>query len=217
MILLLRLCMNLSGTNTAIGMWSYQKPVLWNEDENPDAAATTRRVLLSVLEGSLRLLHPFMPFITEEIWQKLAPQLNLSGDSIMLQPYPKYDANVVDENAEEHIDWLKGIIVAIRTIRSEVDVPPSKSINVLLNAGLEEDRIKLQNYRHYLQKLAKLDSIEWLKNDSESPAAATALVGEIEVLVPLAGLIDVDAERNRLNKEIAKLAGALKGVDAKAL
>lgn len=191
------------------------KPVLWNEDENPDAAATTRRVLLSVLEGSLRLLHPFMPFITEEIWQKLAPQLNLSGDSIMLQPYPKYDANVVDENAEEHIDWLKGIIVAIRTIRSEVDVPPSKSINVLLNAGSEEDRIKLQNYRHYLQKLAKLDSIEWLKNDSESPAAATALVGEIEVLVPLAGLIDVEAERNRLNKEIAKLAGALKGVDAK--
>lgn len=191
------------------------KPVLWNEDADPDAAAATRYVLLSVLEGSLRLLHPFMPFITEEIWQKAAPQLNLSGDSIMLQPYPLFDANALDEEAEDHIDWLKGIIVAIRTIRSEVDVSPAKSVNVLLQAGTAEDRDKLENYRPFLQKLAKLESIDWISDGEEAPAAATALVGDIEVLVPLAGLIDVEAERARLNKEIAKLEGALKGVNAK--
>ncbi len=191
------------------------KPVLWNEAENPDAAAATRRVLLSVLEGSLRLLHPFMPFITEEIWQKVASQLGISGESIMLQPYPLYSADDVNSGAEEHIEWLKSIIVAIRTIRSEVDVSPAKSINAFLRTDSTADLEKLENYRPFLQKLAKLESIECLGSLEEAPAAATALVGSIEVLVPLAGLIDVGAERSRLNKEITKLEGTLKGINAK--
>lgn len=191
------------------------KPVLWNEEEKPEEAAASRRVLLSVLEQSLRLLHPFMPFITEEVWQKVAPQLDIEGDSIMLQPYPEFDADKVDTEAEAHIEWLKGVIVAIRTIRSEMDVSPAKSINVLIRGLSDEDQNRLDNYGFYLQKLAKLESIEALGAGEEPPPAATGLFGDIEILVPMAGLIDVEAERARLEKEISKLQNNLKSVSAK--
>ena len=191
------------------------KPVLWDEDNNPQAAETTRLVLLTVLEKSLRLLHPFMPFITEEVWQKVSGILGIEGDSIMLQPFPAFDADNLDEEAEQHIDWLKGIIVAIRNIRGEMDISPAKAIPVMLRNGSDADQQRLEAYRPYLQKLAKLDSIDWLDNSAEAPAAATGLHGKIEILVPLAGLIDVSAERSRLDKEIGKLEGLLKQVSGK--
>ena len=191
------------------------KPVLWDEDANPEAAQTTRRVLLLTLEKSLRLLHPFMPFITEEIWQKVAPLLAIEGDSIMLAPYPHFAADNVDDEAEAHIEWLKGIIVAIRNIRGEMDISPAKAIPVFLRHGDDEDQQRLEAYRVYLSKLAKLESIDWLETDAQAPAAATALHGRLEILVPLAGLIDVAAEQARLRKEIGKLEGALKGINAK--
>ncbi len=191
------------------------KPVLWSEEENPDEAAASRRVLLTVLEQSLRLLHPFMPFITEEIWQKISPLLDITGESIMLQPYPLFDEGQVDQEAEQHIEWLKGIIVAIRTIRSEMDVSPARTINVFLRGCNEQEAKHLDNYRVYLQKLAKLEQIECLDNTQEPPPSATGFHGDIEVLVPLAGLIDVDAERARLDKEIAKLDKLIKSISAK--
>ena len=82
-------------------------------------------MLLTVLERCLRLLHPFMPFLTEEIWQKLAPLIDIKGDSIMLQPYPEFDPAQIDEVAQAEIDWLKGIILAIRNIRGEMDISPA--------------------------------------------------------------------------------------------
>jgi len=191
------------------------KPILWDEDANPDAAQTTRRVLLTVLEKSLRLLHPFMPFITEEIWQKVAPLLQIEGDSIMLSAYPQFQDKLVDPEAEEHINWLRGIIVAIRNIRGEMDISPGKAIPVLLRKGNADDQARLEAYRPYLQKLAKLESIDWLDSDQDAPAAATGLHAGLEIQVPLAGLIDVAAERTRLDKEINKLTGALKQVDGK--
>ena len=191
------------------------KPVLWDEDNNPDQAQATRWVLLSILEKSLRLLHPFMPFITEEIWQRVAPLLNISGDSIMLQPYPRFDSSNIDEDAEQNIDWIKGVIVAIRNIRGEMDISPAKAIPTFLRQGSDTDQLRLESYRPYLQKLAKLESIEWLGSEQEAPAAATQLHGDLEILVPLAGLIDVEAERARLNKEIARLEGGLKSVSGK--
>lgn len=191
------------------------KPILWDEDNNPQQAQATRWMLLNILEKSLRLLHPFMPFITEEIWQKVAPILAIEGDSIMLQPYPRYDANNLDTVAEEHIDWIKGVIVAIRNIRGEMDISLGKAIAVFLNKGKPEDHKRLDAYRVYLQKLAKLESIDWLDEKSDVPASATQLYGDLEILVPLAGLIDVAAEQARLNKEIAKLEGALKAVSGK--
>ena len=191
------------------------KPVLWDEKANSEGAQATRWVLLSILEQSLRLLHPFMPFITEEVWQKVAPLLGKNGDSIMIETYPLFDQSKLDSEAEEHIEWIKGVVVAIRNIRGEMDVPPAKSIKVMLRNGASADQGKLEKYRPYLQKLAKLESIEWLTPDDEVPAAATGLYQELEILVPLAGIIDVEAERARLSKEIAKLEGALKSVTSK--
>ena len=191
------------------------KPVLWDEENNPLEAQATRWMLLNIMEKSLRLLHPFMPYITEEIWQRIAPLLSIQGESIMLQPYPEPDETNVDQNAEQSIEWIKGIIVAIRNIRGEMDISPAKAIPVFLNKGTESDQAKLEEYRPYLEKLAKLESIQWLNPGEEVPAAATQLHGEIEILVPMAGLIDVDAERARLEKEIAKLETGMKSVSAK--
>ena len=191
------------------------KPVLWDEENSPLEAQATRWMLLNIIEKSLRLLHPFMPYITEEIWQRIAPLLSIQGESIMLQSYPQPDEANVDQNAEQSIEWIKGIIVAIRNIRGEMDISPAKAIPVFLNKGTESDQAKLEEYRPYLEKLAKLESIQWLNPGEEVPAAATQLHGEIEILVPMAGLIDVGAERARLEKEIAKLETGMKAVSAK--
>ena len=191
------------------------KPVLWDEEDNPNEAQATRWMLLNIMEKSLRLLHPFMPYITEEIWQRIAPLLGIEGESIMLQPYPQPDDINVDQNAEQGIEWIKGIIVAIRNIRGEMDISPAKAIPVFLNKGTESDQEKLEEYRPYLEKLAKVESIKWLNSGEEVPSAATQLHGDIEILVPMAGLIDVDAERARLEKEIAKLTTGMKTVSGK--
>jgi valyl-tRNA synthetase len=191
------------------------KPILWDDENNPEKAAVTRRILLSTLEKSLRLLHPFMPFITEEIWQRIAPMLQIDGPSIMLQPYPKFEISNVDADAETSIEWVKGVIIAIRNIRGEMDVSPAKSINCFLRKGSKIDQNRLSDFRPYLEKLAKLESIQWLEEDKGAPAAATQLYGDLEILVPLAGLIDVAAERARLKKEIGRLQGGLKAVSGK--
>lgn len=195
----------------------FSKPVLWDDEANPESAAVTRLVLLSVLEKSMRLLHPFMPFITEEIWQKIAPltnQAHSSEASIMLAPYPPLNDNM-DEEAEQHVEWIKGVIIAIRNIRGEMDISPAKTINVFLYSESESDQLHLESYRLYLEKLAKLESIQWLNDKAEAPKAATGIYKDLEILVPLAGLIDVEAERARLSKEIEKLENGLKSVNAK--
>ena len=193
------------------------KPVLWNEAEDPAAAAASRRVLLTVLERSLRLLHPFMPFITEEIWQRIAPLLEIEGESIMLQPYPEPSGAEPDAEAAADIEWLKQIVTAVRNIRGEMDISPARQAPVLLRCRQGEDeaagKARLAQYRRYLMQLAKLESIEWL--EGEAPAAATSIQSGTEVLVPLAGLIDVDAEKSRLDREIDKLAKGLRSVQAK--
>jgi len=191
------------------------KPVLWDEEENPAQAQATRMVLLTVLEQSLRLLHPFMPFISEEIWQRIAPLLGVEGATVMLQPYPLAEATARDEQAEAEVTWLKGVIVAIRNIRGEMDISPARAIPVLLRNGSDDDRALLQRNQAYLTRLAKLESIQWLEAEAQPPAAATQLLGEMEILVPLAGLIDVAAEVTRLEKEIAKLRGMLEGINKK--
>ncbi|MCB1670170.1 MAG: class I tRNA ligase family protein, partial [Pseudomonadales bacterium] len=191
------------------------KPVLWDEEIAPDQARATRYVLLVTLEQSLRLLHPFMPFISEEIWQRVAPLLDIQGPTVMLQPYPLEDQKRRDTSAEQEVNWLKGVIVAIRNIRGEMDISPARAIPVLLRNGSDQDRQLLEENVQYLTRLAKLESIEWLGASSEIPPAATQLHGELEILVPLAGLIDVSAEVARLEKEIAKLQAVLEGINRK--
>lgn len=178
------------------------KPVMFSDDEH--AKQQTRRVLLDVLETLLRLLHPIIPFITEEIWQAISPKLSIKADTIMLQAYPRSNNDLVDIQSAEEIDWLKEFVIGVRKIRSEMDIPPSKQVPVLLQQCSEDDLLRLESNRNALDKLAKLESITVL-TDQEAPEAALALVGEMRVLIPLAGLINKEEELKRLNKDIAKL------------
>lgn len=181
------------------------KPVLWDESAPIERQRGTRKTLVCVLEAMLRLAHPFIPFITEEIWQSIKGFAAKKGETIMLQPYPVAEENKIDKQAEADIDWLKAFINGIRNIRAEMNINPGKPLAVIVNHINTEDKRRLQENEAFLKKLAKLESITSLAEGVEIPAAATALVGEMEVLVPIAGLIDKTAELTRLDKEIKKL------------
>jgi len=184
------------------------KPVLTSETASEAAKRGTRRTLVRVLEATLRLTHPFMPFITEEIWQTIAPLAGVQGKSIMRQPYPVADENKIDEAAVAEMEWVMQFITGVRSIRSQMNIPPKKQLPVLLKDAQAEDKTRLDNNRNFLSRLANLESIELLA--AEAPAAATALVGKMEILIPLEGLIDKDAEIARLNKEMSKLDKVIK-------
>ncbi len=181
------------------------KPVLYGDEADQERKRGTRRTLIQVLETTLRLLHPFMPFITEEIWQRVAPLADRAGDSIMLAEFPQCDAQLIDVRANADIEWLKAVILAVRNIRGEMNIPPGREIPVLLKNGSEDDQRRSVQNHELLIRLAKLASIEWLEPRQLAPDSATGLVGNLEILVPIAGLIDKTAEIARLTREIGKL------------
>jgi valyl-tRNA synthetase len=185
------------------------KPVLWDDNASAEIKRGTRRTLIRVLEATLRMAHPFMPFITEEIWQQVAPiagvEFTAGNDTIMLQAYPLAANEKIDTAAIADVEWLKNVILAIRNIRGEMNVPPSKALSLLLKNGSDEDLRRLDSTRQSLSKLAKLEDIQWLSANDEAPMSATQLVGAMEVLVPMSGLIDKAAEIARLEKEVQKL------------
>ncbi|MCA0975639.1 valine--tRNA ligase [Halomonas denitrificans] len=194
------------------------KPVLWDESASEAAKRGTRRTLVRVLESILRLAHPMMPYISEEIWQRVAPlagSLEGDNDSLMAKAWPLADDALIDQDAIRDIEWLKGVIVAVRNIRAEMNIAPGKPLDAVLTKGSEADRTRLSDNRLFLSKLAKLASIEWLEDASQAPLSATQLVGEMEVLVPMADLIDKDAELARLGKEIDKQDKLIMGVEKK--
>ncbi len=181
------------------------KPILWDvnaSDANKNAA---RYTLLSVLEQSLRLAHPLIPFITEEIWQKAAPMLGITGATIMLQPYPQADNTLTSSALDTEIEWVKTVILALRNIRGELNISPALTLPVLFSKGSVQDQTFMESNRHYLVKLAKLESLVWLDDAATAPPSAMQLAGDMEIRVPLAGLINVQAEQTRLTKEIEKL------------
>ena len=184
------------------------KPVL-NNDESSDAEKRgTRHTLINVLESLLRLLHPLMPFITETIWERVAPLSALdfnAGDSIMVQAFPAVDAAKQDEQVLADIEWVKRFIVGIRNIRGEMDIAPSKPLPALLRNVSSEDERRLGISRTFIDRLARLESITVLKEGEEAPASAAAVVGEMEILIPMAGLIDKEAELARIAKAMGKL------------
>ncbi|MFW5447112.1 MAG: valine--tRNA ligase [Methylophagaceae bacterium] len=184
------------------------KPVLNNDNASDAAKRGTRRTLVRVLETTLRLTHPFMPFITEEIWQTVAPLAGKSGDTIMTQAYPIADESKIDENAVADMEWMMEFVTGIRSIRSQMNIPPKKQLPVLLKDSTTEDQARLEANHDFLSRLANLEKIEFL--EGEAPAASTALVGKMEILIPLEGLIDKDAEIQRLDKEIVKLEKVIK-------
>ncbi|MGZ8189646.1 MAG: valine--tRNA ligase [Methylococcaceae bacterium] len=175
----------------------------------------TRKTLLTVLETLLRLAHPIMPFITEEIWQRVAPLLTINGETIMLQPYPIADEDACDSNAITQTNWVMNFILGVRRIRGEMNIAPGKPLPILLQDGSEDDRESLSNNRVYLQKLGRLESITWLSSDEIAPESAIALVGDMKILIPMAGLIDKEAEITRLEKEIQRINNDLPRVEGK--
>jgi len=178
-----------------------------------DEQATTRSTLLHVLETCLRTLHPIMPFITEEIWQRVKTPLEIEGDSIMLQPFP--EAGPLDDAAEQDVDWLKDVIQGIRRIRSELNLPPAKMLDVLFQAGNSSDRDRQQQFTGALSQLARIQSSKWVGDDADTAQCAVALVGDLKILIPLLGLVDVEEELSRLNKQLERENSELRKSEGK--
>ena len=191
------------------------KPVLWDESAPEARKRGTRQTLVRVLESIMRLAHPFMPYITEEIWQNIKSLAGTDGETLMLKAFPEADQNLIDEQAEQDIEWLKGFIVGIRNIRGELNIGQSKPLEVLLRNTSKDDQSRLEHNKTFLMSLAKLSSIKVLGQDEEAPMSTTQLVGDMEVLVPMAGLVDKEAEIKRLTKEIEKLAKEVQRFEGK--
>jgi valyl-tRNA synthetase len=181
------------------------KPVLQSESSSAAQKRSARRTLLTVLETLLRALHPLMPFITEEIWQRVAPlALVARGPSIMLAPWPRASEFEAAPDAERSIAWLRRCVLGVRQIRGEMDLAPSARLAVLLQNATREDLALLAGQRALLERLAGLASVRVLETGETPPVSAAALVGDMTLLVPLAGLIEPAAEVERLSRRIAK-------------
>jgi valyl-tRNA synthetase len=191
------------------------KPILTSSESSADMLRGTRHTLVNVLEALLRLLHPIMPFITEEIWQRIAPLAGKDGKTIMLQSYPQANAQCMDEQAVNELEWVKSIVIAIRTIRSEMNIAPGKPLPILLRKGNKADKSNAEKHQRFLTTLAKIESLTWLAHDETPPPSASAFVGELEIYIPMAGFINKEEETQRLNKEITKLEKELLAINNK--
>jgi valyl-tRNA synthetase len=178
------------------------KPVLQGDDEF--AAAATRRTLLTVFETLLRALHPVMPFITEEVWQKVAPVAGVTGATIMLAPWPDSRALPHDAAAASDVDWVKGVILALRQIRGEMDISPARRLTTLVRDANVTDETRFAQHSALLGRLAGLDGIRVLPPSETAPPSASAVVGDMTLLVPMQGLIDPAAEFTRLQRKHEK-------------
>ena len=199
------------------------KPVLFKGNDAQQRA--TRHTLVTVLESLLRLMHPIMPFITETIWQSVKPLANIQADSIMLQAYPDVDDSLIDSTATADLEWLKAVITAIRNVRGEMNIAPSKPLSILLRNLNSDEQRRLSENQNFLMNLAKLENITVLAAGEQAPTCAAQLIGSMDLLIPMAGLIDKDAELSRIAKqlektqqELARVAGKLanEGFVAKA-
>ena len=191
------------------------KPVLSSSDSTDAQKSGTQHCLLETLESILRLAHPLIPFMTEALWQKLPAEFR-KGPSIMIAAYPdsiKFDSTA--DPASGDIEWVKAVVGAVRNIRGEQDIAPSKRIPILLQAGDAEDLRRQQQFALLLDALAKPETMTWISPDAEPPPSAIQIVGALKILVPLAGLIDKSAELERLDKEITKLDKEVQRVNGK--
>ncbi len=181
------------------------KPVLQSEQSSDAEKHGTRKTLIDVLETLLRLLHPLTPFITEEIWCELAPRANVAGETIMLRPFPQSMEAWQDSKAESEINWVMQFILGIRQIRGEMDISPGKLLPVLLENSSDNDRELAERHKDLLERVGRAESIRPLATGEEPPPAATALLGDMRVLVPRKGIIEPEAEQARLKKKRAGL------------
>jgi valyl-tRNA synthetase len=179
---------------------------LYGDNEEIKSAVLSRA--LSIFENMLKMVHPFKPFVTEEIWQ-LIKERN-AGESISTSEFPKVKNELINPQADKEMETVVDILTAIRNIRGEMNIPPSKKINVLLKTNEVSER-----QIDYIKKLAKVEDLKANDNITKPKASASAIVKSSEIYVPLEGLIDLDIERQRLKKEIARLEGSLAGIEKK--
>lgn len=191
------------------------KPILTSGDFSEAQQKGTRRTMVRVLEATLRLAHPLMPFITEEIWQRVKDLAGAEGETIMTAAMPVCDESLIDQQALVDVEWLQGVIEGVRNIRGEMNISPAKTIPLYFANGSDNDQRCLNDNRQFLMRLASLESITWLNAGDTAPLSATALVGDMEILVPMAGLIDVQAETARLNKEIDRINSDVARIEGK--
>ena len=197
------------------------KPVLLDDGTDARAKAATRRNLVATLESVLRLAHPIVPFITEAIWQRVAPIADMAqadGDhppTVTTRPLPSPDPALVDAAATAEVEWLKAFILGIRSIRGAMDLPPSKQVPVLIENASPLDQARTERHGPAIRFLARVESLEILAPGSEAPESSTALLGDARLLIPLAGLIDKAAEEARLDREIQKLRKDLQKAETK--
>lgn len=181
------------------------KPILNNPNTPLAEKNATQWTLLTVLETLLRLIHPLMPFITETLWKPVCDRLGVTGDTIMLASYPTVNVSDKNPEVEATVSWLKEVISGVRTIRSELHVSPSKEIVLLCQGGTPQTRERCETLGAFIQTLTRATELTWLDDTTSPPPAATAIVEDLQILVPLAGLIDTAAETARLEKAIEKL------------
>ena len=177
------------------------KPVLQSDEASATQKRGTRRTLIESLETILRLLHPLMPFITEEIWTQVGPRAGAKGETVMRRSFPKADDAQQDAEAEGELEWIKQFILGIRQIRGEMDISPGKVLPVLLEGASETDREFAERNLALVGRVGRVESVRALDAGEDAPASATALLGNMRLLVPMAGLIDVVAEVARLGKQ----------------
>jgi valyl-tRNA synthetase len=182
------------------------KPILTDPEVDAKLLNGTRYTLLNILEEILRVIHPIMPFISEEIWQKLVPLTNQTVKSLINHSYPVADNTLIELQAEKSINLIKKFILAIRNIRGEMNIAPSKEMIVLIENANQEEKIILDTNLVFVLKLARLTNITYLTSADTKPASATAIINQMQILIPLEGLIDKAAESARLQREIEKIA-----------
>lgn len=183
--------------------------------EDRESQLTVKYILLDVFQAAMRLLHPFMPFITEEIWQGISKYFALPGDSIVVAEFPKADPAMMDAIIDKDMEFIQESITAIRNLRKQVNLAPGKEVEIAVNVT-SEDQIQLfNNYRNYFAKLAKVNKLNVDVSLSKPKSSIAAVVRNIEIFLPLEGLIDLETERSRLEKQLAKLEKELSGISGK--
>ncbi|WP_272578308.1 MULTISPECIES: valine--tRNA ligase [unclassified Providencia] len=182
---------------------------------NEAQARAARFTLIEVLEALLRLAHPIIPFITETIWQRVKVVKGINADTIMLQPFPEFNAEKVDELALSDLEWIKEAIIAVRNIRAEMNISPGKPLDVLLRSASQDAKRRVAENENFIKSMARLASITVLADSEEAPVSVTKLVSGTELLIPMAGLIDKDAELARLDKELEKVIKEIDSIESK--
>lgn len=189
------------------------KSVLANGEQSQQRAA--RHTLVTVLEALLRLAHPIVPFITEAIWQSVKPLMRIKADTIMLQPMPTFDSKHIDDQAVADINWIKEVVIAVRNIRAEMNIAPSKPLQLLIRQASPAVHRIISDNITFIESLARLAEIVLLDEGETGPLSVTKLVDDAELLIPMAGLINKQDELARLEKEMARIDNEIARIDGK--